>query len=461
MGTCKKLTLASLVTMMVVLSFIIGFVPAHDLGVIGAASDDGEFDMPGLLRSIMDAKAVQSIVPELNIDTAKVIAPPGSGDVPLDLTAAVAGTGVDHVRYVANLSSEGASPWSEGVWSGQVFSDAATDSPYEASLNIRPLMSSVAQTIYIYALTNTSQALKQTAFTYEDANLEADRIELEVETRDLDSDGNGYPDNIMDVLPGEVWIATASEDGVERTVVIANLSNPTKAVNGEVAVSSGNTTVTAPDLAALQNGVGAQVEDAWLVVSAVDDLAGLLDNVDGVDTPAARAQWAADVNAMAPGVLTALAQYTEISLVYTTQSGTVMDEIDDLTGTDLSVAIEMTGLDIGPNESPQIWSYPTAVSDDGVGTVITNDPTADPVWSLKAGSPTIIGSTGLAMTTQTLSVFAPFSSGIQILSANPDVMLVGLEEEVAIHGVFPVGALLSVAEAAQAYAVYVGMAPIN
>lgn len=461
MGTCKKLTLASLVTIMVVLSFVIGFVPAHDLGAIRAASDDGEFDISTLLGAIMDAKAVQSIVPQLKIEAAKVIAPPGSGNVPLGVKAAVIGTGVSDVRYVANAASEGGTPWANERWTGSVFSGASVTTPYDTSLNIRSLMDSVAQTIYVYALTNTTQAVKQTSFLYEDVNMMADRIALVVQTKDLDSDGNGYPDNIMDVLDGELWLTTATQNGVERTVAIANLSDGAKAVDGEVTVTSGNATVTGPDLAALQTAFGVDIEDAWLVVNAVDDLAGLLDEVDGDASAQALADWAAGVNAIAPGALSAMAQYTEVSLVYTTDSGTVLAEIDDLTGTGLSVEIELTGLDIASSENPQIWSFPTAVSDDGVGTILTNDAEADQVWSLKAESPTIIGSTGLSMTTETLSVFAPFSSGMQILSADPSVMLIGLDQDVQIHGVFPVGAMLSVAEAANAYAVYVGAAPIN
>ena len=49
MGTRKKLVLASLVSMMMVLAFTIGLVPSHDTESTAAVSSDGRIDMVDLL----------------------------------------------------------------------------------------------------------------------------------------------------------------------------------------------------------------------------------------------------------------------------------------------------------------------------------------------------------------------------------------------------------------------------
>lgn len=461
MGTRKRVTLAALVTMMVVLSFVIGFVPARDVMNVRAAGSDEEFDIASLLQSILDSnaaqsgKAVQNVVPSLVEQASTIIAQPGSGSVPLALKATVIGTGDDTIRFVANAASE--SPWAEDTWTGSVFTDPI-GTPFMGDLNMASLVpaAGMEQSVLIYALANTSLAsIKQTAFTYETVNSAATAIDLVMAARNLDANGNGYPDNLGDIGPGEAWIS--GDTG--RTIVVANLDDTAKQIGGTLVQAAGDAVVTAPNYDTLNDALpGLGMLNAWLVISATDDLYTLVDTADGSSSGAALQAWADAVNGMVPGNLIADSQYTDVSIVYETASG-FAELADELVGTALSVEIAIGGLNMAAGDTPQVWSYPTDLLAPGTNSSLTSVSTD--AWSLVDAAPTTDGTTTVTASTQTFSVFAPFDSGLAVIDATPNTMIVGLEEAVSIHGVFPVATALNVAQATYAYQIYVGAGPIN
>ena len=111
MGTKKKLVLASVVSMMLVLAFLVGFLPSYDTGRTGA-DKAGRVDMAGLLDMILDNgdKAIDTINPNSGFDgftvktsTQNVIDP----YLFVPVTSATTGTGGELGEHLAGLAVVG------------------------------------------------------------------------------------------------------------------------------------------------------------------------------------------------------------------------------------------------------------------------------------------------------------------------------------------------------------------
>jgi len=111
MGTRKKLILASLVGVMMMLAFIIGLVPSHDTDRSGAAvPSNGRVDMVDILDLILGSAAKQDgVTLESRVDGVVVKTPEDNAEIPaipVPLQATVEGDGNDLVTFVANEAND-------------------------------------------------------------------------------------------------------------------------------------------------------------------------------------------------------------------------------------------------------------------------------------------------------------------------------------------------------------------
>lgn len=472
MGTSKKIMLASLVSMMLALAFVIGLVPSHDGSRTGAASGGDRVDMVELLGLILgDNKAIENGTLVSPVDGVIVKTPEDNAsvpEIPVPVQLNTSGNDIGLVTFVANTDPD-PTAWSDPAglaWEGDIFSDALSF-PYAGAVDVSGFLEGTAvntqTSVLIYALVNAAaENVKATRLTYDATNAASEALALTIFKRDanVDATDNGLPDDIFsEVGPGEIWVSNVVINGVTRTVLIANADQglASKAPGTVILTPNARTSIEAPNLDALvADGLVPNGESALIVVDVVDSLDGLIDAVDGDSSPAAVNAWVAGVLAQAPGALTEGGQYIDISIVRTAGAGFV--EIDDLSaGTSglLSVTLNVTGLVPGINE-PALYHYPTSVESAGGSFIVTNQ-TGDNEWA-EVESATFIGS-NLSATTQTLSVFAALNSGLSISSVDTDSLPQNYTADITITGVFPTLTALNIAEAAAAYKVYVNGQP--
>ena len=476
MGTRKKVLLASLVSMMMVLAFIIGFVPSHDTESSGAAAPSGRISMAKVLGEILGATCdlqvtltsrVEGVIVKTPVDNAAV-------QIPVPVQADVTGTGAGgaEVTFVANIDGDPdvfiSTTDCTGEWTGDPAATSlgvtgAVTSPWISGVNVGSFLTGIEdtqQTLAVYALVNAVESQKAITLAYQAANdsaLNAVKLDLLEVAGTVDGDDNALPDNLFaDVLPGEMWISDVTINGAVRTVLVANLDSGAAKIDGTITASpTSDILVEAPDTAALVNaGLVADGEEAILIVNTVDNLATLLDSVDGDGSQAALDAWAADAMAKAPGALTGMGKFVAISLVYTLNGGTQYDEIKDLSGTGLQVALTMSGLEPAATDKPQLWSFPTGIGDNAGVHVFVNVP-GDNAWSFINGDAPA-GATTVSAAFDQLSVFAPFNSGLALTGAAPNRLPENFTQDLTLTGTFPVQGILNIAQAAAAYRVYVG-----
>ncbi len=478
MGTKKQFVLAALVSMMLVLTIMLGFLPSYDMRSTQAGDGD-RIDLANLLDQMLgtnngDAKAspnqglyvqLESNVSGVIVKTATDNADADKLEIPVLVDADVdGGTGEELVTFVANKADD-ASAWNEIGWVGDQYFGAYS-APYIGGVDVSGFLTGTADmqsSLLIYALVNATAGVQGATLVYDAVNDASDAVEITLmetpaanEANTLDSDSNAFPDDIFNsVAPGEVWVKNVTINGQLRTVLVANLDSgsTTEKALGDIYLSpNGNITVQSPGLDAFVSaGLIAAGEDGVIVVEVVDDLAGLLDTVS--NDFASVDEWVAQVESAQPGAMTGMAQYVEISILYTSNGGANYSELEDLTGTQLAVNLKMSNLDVGENDQVQLWSLPTSVSDVNDETIITNIP-GEEAWTLVADAP--VSGTMLEADLQTLSVFAPFNSGLALTGADVSRLPQGFESELTLSGVMPIASALSVYEAAQAYQITIG-----
>lgn len=465
MGTRNKLVLASLVSAMMVLACLVGLVPTQDPASIGAGSETGRLDVKEILDQLLGNKLTgEMVVNSPLMDTTTLIVDPNNpyAQVPVALGPEATAEDGDLVTFVANPTN--AAAFAGDGWTGDVFT-LPVPAPFSASLDLAPLLQGANNTstsIAMYALLNATEVLKATTFQYEEASTAANSLFLNVQERALDSDGNGYVDNILDIGPGEVWQGRQGN----RIVLVKNLNAPSK-LDGNTEVTVGNANVVGPDtdqlVAANAVGVG---ESAFLLVEVGDTLEELVDAFDDsgeINTdPAAIAGWAADAVAAQPGALTTLGQYIDISIVYTVggKGGqTQFNEVDDLSPFDLDVSLTISGLDLSSQaENPQLWSFPTFIQSDGSGNlIVTNDSNVPQEWTLIDEAPLVDRENGtlMAMSIQKLSAFAPLNSGLVLFEVSPNPIRENTETDITISALTQAMAAVSLQYASEAYALYI------
>ncbi len=471
MGTSKKLVLALLVSLMMVLALGIGLVPSRPVDTAGAADQSGRIDMVDLLNQILGIQQVGDITLLSALEGATVKTPSDNAATPpiiIPVQAALAGgDGTETVHFAAQTTDQ--SPWTPpDLWVGddsQVSGVVGAAEGYAGLLDIGPGfyqagLANIQKSILVYALVNASQVKAQVSLQYEATNSEAEAVGLTLAQTEasVDVDDNALPDDLFnDVAPGELWVSTQNKDGRARTILVANLDDTGlggKAAGTYSVQLGSDIKVTAPNTDALVGeGLVDSGESTLLLVEVVGDLAALLDRIDGVDSPVDRQAWADAVNGIAPAA--ALASYVQISLLYTYNSGLNYNELKDLTGTSLSVGLALSGLDLAGTNAVQLWSYPTMVDDlEGV-VYLANDPDAQGWRLIDPNAVAVdVGAGTLDASLQTLSVFTPFDSGLAISSIAPSRIPSNFAgADVTLTGVFPTETGLDLAGAAAAYSV--------
>ncbi|MCF6285829.1 MAG: hypothetical protein L3K26_11615, partial [Candidatus Hydrogenedentes bacterium] len=463
MGISKKLMLASLVSMMVVLAFVIGLVPSHDTASVRAAGDSDRIDFGQFLDLILmnqvgtlDDKGVGTTLGSLPYENGDTIIVPTSntGTIDVMLSATVAGSGNDTtVTYVANDATEGGAPWAPGVYtqgSNGIASADAFPTDFATTLALESFIPNAAgaQTaVLIYALINAvADSAQPPTYMFESVNAMGEAITLTLASEDNDGDGNGFPDDpFADVAVNASSIANVVLNGADRTALLANMDASAKATLGETIVAFGNVMVTAPSTADLvAEGLIGAGDSAFLMVTIVDDLDAMVDsNLSG----GTLSEWADAVVASQPLDILAGAPYVEISIVAGTSTGDLVD-IDDL-GT-LEVNLFVSG-DF-PAEGVQLYSYATAASADG-GQLVSGGTTSG-AWALLSGDPVSVNG-NININFSNLSIFAPFASAISVSSLDPNELPGGATADVTINGAFPIldGVQLTASEAAAAFSV--------
>lgn len=465
MGTRKKLLLASLVGLAMVLAFVLGAMPGYDQSRLAASSD--QISMQDILSAVLAEE--KGLNPEVLSNVQAVVVKTPAGDeyvtpmIPLPLTLSTS-VGNQPVRYVASVEGDNTvwagsatnTPGGPGQWNSgpqRAYTDPEVFvAPYAANLDLGNFVTGVAsqRSVLIYGLAGTTLQNGQTAtITYTSATPDPYEIGItEVEGDVTDLDANGIPDAPFDeVGDAEIWTATVNDGGTERTVLVVNLDVNQKGGSGQVfSQPAEGITVEAPSTADLvaASAIPANAT-ALLVVQVADTLADVVDDA-GANTPE---QWEDAILAKAPvSARTIAGPIVDVSIVV--DDGNGLTELDTLPGA-LPVTITLENLDADDNEVLSLFSYPTELAEGNNGLTVSGDTTAD--WTLIQDD---AGAGTLSVDVTTLSVFVPFVlPGLLITDVTPDSALEGEQVALTLTGTIPVATGLSVSEAAAAYVVTV------
>ena len=498
MGSRKKLVLASLVSLMMVLAFLIGLVPSHTtLGADAASGSQGRPDFVNLLADVLGLKASGGAPAEaisvIEPRTASLVRiPEDSVAAYLQFKAAVDPPLSDPgaVAYVIDGDFVG-----DDRWVGEYYSNLdnpPTQPPYTSWIDVATLATSdiLGSIHFVYALGGAAEVLKQLTeaeiqYTIRssgpgDAPSPPVATYILEENADVDADNNGLPDALFDTLePGETWLATYEvpiydDQGAQvgwalRQVAVVNLDpgEDTKQteLDGVSVAPVPSVSVTAPVLQDFQDAGLIDVgESGLLIVSVADDLSAMLDQVDGDDSAAALGGWAAAATEYAPGGgypvpgtgIDVPGNYVEISIVATTEGGTAFEEVEELG--DLAVDLELRDMDLPEELDVALWSLSTLIGFDDPEYIITNDgELTKSSWDFRMLRGEEQAPNTFVASLNRLSIFAAFESILSIYELYPDIGAVGKETATDIRGDFgDIMAEMTLAETQAAFAVYFG-----
>jgi len=496
MGSRKKLVLASLVSLMMVLAFLIGLVPSHTtLGADAASGSQGRPDFVNLLADVLGLKASggdpAQAISVLEPRTASLVR------IPEDSVAA-------YLQFKADvdppLSDPGAVAYvidgdfvGDDRWVGEYYSNLdnpPTQPPYTGWVDVASLAMATSDILdavhYVYALGGAAEVLKllteaEIQYTIRSNGPGDDPAPFVAcyileESADVDADNNGLPDDLFGmVAPGETWLATYEvliydDQGNEvgfalRQVAVVNL-DPGAAkqteLDGVSVAPIPTVSVTAPVLQDFQDaGLIDAGESGLLIVAVADDLSAMLDQVDGVNSGQAIGAWAAAANEYAPpgGLVPGTeiddtGNYVEVSIVATIPDAPGFEEVEDLG--DLAVDLELRDLDIPEETDVALWSLATLIAFDDPDFVITNDgEISESSWEFRMLRGEEQAPNAFIASLNRLSIFAAFESAMSIYELYPDVGAVGKETATDILGDFgDIMADMTLDDTRAAYAVY-------
>lgn len=440
MGTAKKLTLTAGVAVLVAFAFMVGFVPAHDAATSRAADSEGRVDMASLLDMIVgEEKAITAITPSvtvngLDVNEVNVLVPVNNAVAPnvvANIASLTAGSGPeDQVFYVLNGAflndPEKALPY----WTGPLadvlgFSGAYVDPDgagprrsqgtstlvgpaYEASLDLWARAGGAAYSadlvLNALAVATNVYGLYQhetNRIYYDDVNAPQDSVAFGFDVvAGADANNNAIPDSLALIGNRTLWLAN-NNTGVSgiRDVLVASLdlADAAKGLYDTVVLNpAGGVTVTLPTLDALVAAglVYATADQALAVITVADNLASVVDNVDGDTGAAARNAWAEVAAKGDPED----APVVDITLLIRT--GTEYELLTDIAPLTATLNV-MTG-DIAPAAVPNliVAGVPTVLN----GGVLTN---GDPAgWHVADAAPNVDAEAG--MYTATVDQFSAF-----------------------------------------------------
>lgn len=493
MGSRKRLVLASLVSMMMALAFVIGWLPSHTtLGANAASGSNGRITMADLLDGVLGLKqgdpavAISVASPE---NGAIIKVPTDAIAAPLFLRAIAIGDAADVVYGIDPAVDY---EWAGGEnWVGQWIAGPSSIRPYKASFDLVDLFTGTlgvgaAYNIYSFAnatvLENVAGAEVQYALRNDGPNDDVvdpnfTQFTLIEEEAAVDDNDNGIPENVFEVVQdGETWLVTYEvplydQNGnqvgtVLRQVAVTSLGSVEKQFPLGVAVSPApNVTITAPSLAELQaGGVATDAEAGVLIASVSSDVSGVVDLVDGLSTPEALGAWGAEVAAKEPPAGPVLSSdepvYVEASILVTANAGANYAEVEELPEGS-TVDLEIRGLDIPTEGDVTLWSYPTRIVAVDSDFVVANlEDETDVNWSLQAVRDPEAAGQGtdeFVASVTSLSIFSVFKSAWSIYSIYPDSGPVGVAiPDVKIEGEFGFETPQTLEQLDAALAVYFG-----
>ncbi len=479
MGTKKKLVLASVVSMMLVLAFLVGFLPSYDTGRTGA-DKAGRVDMAGLLDMILDNgdKAIDTINPNSGFDgftvktsTQNVIDP----YLFVPVTSATTGTGGELVYYTANPSAAnpfGVDAGGKPFWTGDDYYGVFNTAPYAldldandywpatAGLNALAVNALVtAKAIYgadgdtgLYANTNPD------TIWYLRKNSAADRVVVNFQTVNgaaVDADANGVPNDPFGAVGDNMlWTANVNKldqsgGNVVRTVMVASLTQLPSSILTPVE----NIEVEVPTLDMMVGeGLASSVDDVLVVIQVVNDLAAAVDSVDGNASQSAKNAWALGVLNALPGAPVTGAPVVEIS--YLKKSGSTVSTLKDL-GT-LETVVRFLNV-VAPDNANEKVVVMGADTECNTSALFVNVPgkTAHVV-----DANPVVGADTIEARFSALSALVPVVTTLRVDESIPAVIPENTTVDVTLLGVFPTYMAaqvygLTAAEADAAYNVYI------
>ncbi|HUW60411.1 MAG TPA: CFI-box-CTERM domain-containing protein [Candidatus Bathyarchaeia archaeon] len=512
MGSRKQLVLASLVSLMMALAFVIGLMPLHGaLPASAASSGPGRIDMVDLLNAVLNLQAGEAT--QINVsfpaEGANFVVPDITDKVFVNFQASAVGD-PSPVAYAINPDLSGDElneplhldvdlPGTVGVAYG-------FQPPYNAVLDMTSLLLEPVTTVLsAYAFANA--ALEKGVMTTLVYSVRSGPTKFSVTkiALDIDPDKNGLPTPLTAWIgPGQQWRASYLLDLFDvdglwvggigyRNVAIANLNEPTPGKQpyglGITVSPEPGVFVTSPTFEQLLAADGNYVnegEEVFLIATTLMEQPPLwasalqlaISEVDEVgDTEADIATWAAGVEAVQPpggraGWTLALGRpspYVEIALLAVDTDDTYR-EVETLPDT-LPVVLELQNLDVDGEMPVQMWSYLSWIKNaegtqpadlDYVFTsVMANLDAAAPIyeWDFVDQQIPELGGSFIAELTS-LSIFGAFESAMSIYAIYPDSASTCADPgEVNIVGTFGVEAGVSAEDLEGQFDVFFGDLP--
>ncbi len=477
MGTQKKLVLASIVSMMLVLAFMVGFVPSHDADQTGASSADGRVDMAGLLDMVLGDKAITGIVPvspEKGLTFTTPVTNFQAPYIPVPLTSTASGVGGDVYYVIDPQSTPGFHTDLDGLayWGGAADQETGPVLPptYAGSFDLGTKIP-VAPALSSYALNALAGINK--AYTdyngfpvcqyYAVTSYPANQIlvGLNAVAASADSDGNGLPDSLASANNG-AWIANvnltppaAKAVADVRTVVVRELGSHSGAGDTIVIPVRPDLSVEVPTQQALfAAGAVGSSDTVYAIVSVTDDLSGAIDG-----TVAVRQQWANAVLAGTPGVVVPGAPVVQIAFV--ANVGGTPTQLNDLGG--LTAKLSLSGvadLAANANKGVAVWGVHTTTDGSTFSQATANPAEA---WHIGDAVPTVDYVNGtIEAELTTFSAFVPVYSELRVIDLDPKLIPADIPVPITLTGIFPTAmaanlyAGLTVDEADANYDVFIG-----
>ena len=478
MGSRNKVLLASLVSMVMMLSFAIGLVPSSvDSSITGASAAapvvaitaDGatpagdsltltvgesvSFSALGANAAVdwsLASNGSAELVDDGDSVTVVALAPGESGLylssadgadlVNVTVVAAAEDKALETVRILT--PANGSRVFIQAGASNVPYAvTSATNDPDDTgivnyTLNDSPLGGSIKKPYAVNipditdfvtgaSATNTLVAAATTYAAYAgDKDTVTATSNFSVIEGNFDDDGNGLPDNpfALDLGPGDSWVGT--RDGTTRQVVIVPLvDNFNKLVDfNEDGATASITSQSNPDQvvsAFAPAGLLAEDEIGYLILVVADTLEDLLD--DGAN---------GDILNFPGDGLVAGARFAEVSIIVSADGGTSFAEIvNPLPG---NVLVQMDGLATVAGDEVRAYTYNSTITQPPV--FVNADATGE--WATVAS---LVETGSVTASTNTLSVFAPFSTPgaaniTGVLNVTPGSSLVGTSQARANGG---------------------------
>ncbi|MGC8846772.1 MAG: InlB B-repeat-containing protein, partial [Candidatus Hydrogenedens sp.] len=355
----------------------------------------------------------------------------------------------DTITFVACNESDIC--FNNGQWIGNVFSDTVLI-PGESHINLRSYItgSVFAQDLFIYGLINAQnvQTEPTIVFSYTDTNNLSETIQVRLEevSADVDTDGNGLPDDVKNVLlSGEFWSANRWINNALRNVYIQNIDVPGDTTK---VIPLNLVEIEFPTLEKLKKEavIPMQTNFAYLMIVVSDDISAQVDIVTQNPGEKDLSTWINDAMSKAPGNVNQEIGFIGIHLFYIDEQG--QSHVLSLPES-FPIEVNIRGLSKPNWVQIKPYSFPSTV----VENYLTNDTEKEDNW---IEIPSITNSQGMTLNVQGNGIIALYNLGINITSITPNQIPQGIETPLTLQGIIPVNTVKSISQASELYEVLIG-----